>query len=156
MMPSQGVAMRRTAVVIVGILVLSGGAIRAHHGYANFFMDRTVSVEGELQSIRWANPHVVLELRAADSTIYTALFHQGASWFDNRQAVFASGRAASDDARNNYFPLTRQSLKAGDHVIVLASPPRDPSAHELVSIKEVRRPRDGWSWKRSANVAKPG
>lgn len=147
--------MKRLTLAVAAVLVLSSGAIRAHHGYADFLMDRTVAVEGEVQRIRWANPHVVLELLAADSTIYTASFHQGASWFERREASFSSARAAADDSRNNYFPLNRQSLKVGDHVVVTAVPARDPTSREVALIKEVRRPRDGWSWKRS-DVAQAG
>jgi hypothetical protein len=145
--------MRRAAPLIIGVLMLAGGSARAHHGYANFFMDRSVAIEGDLQAVRWANPHVVLEIRAADSTIYRALFHQSASYFEQRERFFSSGTAAADDPRNNYYPLNRQSLKVGDHVVIIASPPRDPASHEVVSIKEVRRPRDAWIWKRSNDAS---
>jgi uncharacterized protein DUF6152 len=139
--------MRRAVLVVAAVLVLSGVVIRAHHGYADFFMDRSVTVAGEVQRIRWANPHVVLEIRAADSTVYTASFHQGASWFERREASF-SGRAAEEDPRNNYFPLNRQTLQVGDRVVVVAVPPRDPQSHQLALIREVSRARDGWRWKR--------
>jgi hypothetical protein len=139
--------MRLTALAIVAVVV-AGSSARAHHGYANFFMDRTVAIEGEIQKIRWANPHVVLEIRSSDSTIYTAYFHQSASYYESRERSLADNKAAAVDPRNNYYPLNRQSLKVGDHVVVVGSPPRDPASHELVTITEVRRPRDGWFWKR--------
>ena len=145
--------MKRTALAVLAVIVLAVSSAYGHHGYANFYMDRTVAIEGEVQSMRWANPHVVLEILASDSTVYTALFHQSASYFENREVYFSSGRAAADDPRNNYFPLSRRSLTVGDHVVVNASPPRDPASHELVSIKEVRRPRDGWVWKRYSDAA---
>jgi hypothetical protein len=142
--------MKRTVLAVVSGLILAAGSANAHHGYANFFMDRTVSLEGELEEVRFVNPHVVLKVRAADSSVYTALFHQGASWFRDRENPFLSGQAVADDPRSRYTALTRQSLKVGDHIVVLASPPRDPASHEVVSIKEVRRPRDGWIWRRTA------
>jgi hypothetical protein len=132
-------------------MVLAASWAHAHHGYANFFMDRTVTVEGKIEEVRFANPHVVLRIRAGDATIYTALFHQGASWFRLREAVFSSGRAAANDPRNQHTVVTSQSLKVGDHIVVIASPPRDPASHEVVSIKAVRRPRDGWIWTRPGN-----
>jgi len=141
--------MRRTALAVVAVIVLAGSPALGHHGYANFFMDRTVTIQGEIEEVRWANPHVVLRIRAADSTVYTALFHQGASYFVNREVPFERGLAAADDPRNKHTPLTRQSIKVGDHVVVTAAPPRDPASHEVVSIREVRRPRDGWTWKRT-------
>jgi hypothetical protein len=71
--------MRRSLSAVAAVLVLSGSGPRAHHGYADFFMDRTVEVAGEIQRVRWATPHVVLEIRTAHATVYTASFHQGAS-----------------------------------------------------------------------------
>jgi hypothetical protein len=139
--------MRRVASAVLGVLILAGGSASAHHGYANFFMDRKVTIQGVLEEVRFANPHVVLRLRTSDGTAYTALFHQGASWFRNREALFSSGPANPNEARTNYV-LTPQSLKVGDRIDVVASPARDPSVHEVVSIAEVRRPADGWNWRR--------
>ena len=147
--------MRRMALVVVAVVILAAGLAHAHHGYANFFMDRTVTVEGAIEEVRFANPHVVFRIRAADSTVYTALFHQGASWFRGGETAFSSGQAAANDPRNQPTALTSQTLKVGDQIVVIASPPRDPASHEVVSIKEVRRPRDGWIWTRvnDANAA---
>jgi hypothetical protein len=143
-------AMKRTALTLVGALLLAGTVPRAHHGYADFFMDRAVEVEGQVESFRWANPHVVLTIRTADSIVYTAAFHQGASYFERRETSFSSpsGQAAAADPRNNYYPLNSWSIRIGDRVVVVASPPRDAASRELVTIKEVRRPRDGWVWRR--------
>ena len=85
--------MRRTALGIVAVIVLAAGSAHAHHGYANFFMDRTVTIEGEIEEVRWVNPHVLLKVRAA------------------------------------VLPSIR------------------PSGSQR-PLKEVRRPRDAWIWKR--------
>src|SRR5438105_1932646 len=72
--------MRHTLPVAIVILVLAGGSsVRAHHSHANFLLDQTVSVEGEIVEVRYANPHVVLKIRTADDVVYTAEW-QGASW----------------------------------------------------------------------------
>jgi hypothetical protein len=120
---------RATILAIVGSLVLAGSSVRAHHGYANFFLDQTLTVEGGLESIRYANPHVVLQIRTADSRLYTA------TWGPVHQVERAG--------------VTKTTLKIGDHVIVSGAPPRDPASHELMPVWEVRRPRDGWKWQGS-------
>jgi hypothetical protein len=118
--------MRPTALAVLGVIVLAGSSARAHHGYADFYLDRTVSVEGEIEDIRFVNPHVVLKVRAADSTIYTA------TW-----------RGPYQLARQG---VTITTLKVGDHIVVGGCPPRDSTSHELMPLRTVRRPRDGWIW----------
>ncbi|HUQ71674.1 MAG TPA: DUF6152 family protein [Planctomycetaceae bacterium] len=114
--------------LVVGILVLAGSsAAFAHHSYGSFFLDRTASVEGEIQQLRFANPHVVLQIRTRDGSLYTA------TWGPAYQVERAG--------------VTKTTLKIGDHVIVSGAPPRDPGAHELMPVWEIRRPRDGWVWK---------
>src|SRR6185436_11675240 len=47
-----------------------------------------------------------------------------------------------------YHPhVTLTTLRVGDHLIVTGAPSRDPGSHELVRLKEVRRPRDGWTYR---------
>jgi len=120
--------MRRTFGIVAGIVVLVGSsAALAHHSYGSFFLDRTASVEGDIHQLRFQNPHVVIQVRTADSTIYTA------TW-DAADRVERSG-------------VTRATLKIGDHVIVAGAPPRDPTSRELMPVWEIRRPSDGWVWK---------
>ena len=118
--------MKRTALAVVGVIVLAGGSARAHHGYADFYLNQTVSVEGDIEDIRFVNPHVVLKVRAANSTVYTA------TW----QGPYRLARKG----------VTSTTLKVGDHIVVSGCPPRDPTSHELMPLRAVRRPRDGWSW----------
>jgi len=120
--------MTRTLWAVVGILVLVGSSVAlAHHSYGSFFLDQTASVEGDIYQLRFANPHVVLQIRTADSSIYTA------TW----GPVYQVERAG----------VTRTTLKIGDHVVLSGAPPRDPAAHELMPVWEIRRPSDGWIWK---------
>ncbi len=122
--------MRRTALAVVGALILAdGSAVYAHHGYANFYLDQNKAIEGELESVRFVNPHVVLTIRAADRTMYTATWN-----------------AAAQVERDG---ITRATLKIGDHLIVTGAPPRDPTSRELMPVWEISRPRDGWRWVRA-------
>src|SRR5258708_31886821 len=114
--------MRRAVfLAVLGFLVLAGRSARAHHGYAEFFMDQTVSIEGDIEALLYANPHIVLTIRTADATVYTA------TW----------GSIGSVQRRGN---VTKTTLKIGDHVIVSGTPPRDPKRREIANLREVRRP----------------
>jgi len=42
-------------------------------------LDQKVSVEGEIEELRYANSHVVLKIRTAEGVVYTAEW-QAASW----------------------------------------------------------------------------
>jgi hypothetical protein len=119
--------MRRTLPAAIVILVLAGISARAHHSYPDFLLDQKVSVEGKLEELRYANPHVVLKIRTAEGVVYSAEW-QAASWLQYHAHV------------------TLTTLRVGDHVIVSGAPSRDPASHELVRLKEVRRPRDGWTY----------
>jgi hypothetical protein len=112
---------------VILTIVLTGSSARAHHSYPNFLLDQKVSVEGEIEEVRYANPHVVLKIRTAEGVVYTAEW-QAASWLDYHAHV------------------TLTTFRVGDHVIVSGAPSRDPASHELVRLKEVRRPRDGWTY----------
>lgn len=120
--------MRHSLPVAIVMLVLAGGSsVRAHHGYPNFLLDQTVSVEGEIVEMTYANPHSLLKIRTADGVVYTAEW-QAASWL-----LF-------------HAHVTLTTLRVFDHVIVSGAPSRDPESHELVRLKEVRRPSDGWTY----------
>jgi hypothetical protein len=114
--------------VFVALAVLAGAAsTSAHHSYAQFDQDRTVSVEGTIQSVLYANPHVVLTVQTKDNVVYTATWR--AAMQLNRQGV------------------DRAHLKAGDTIAISGNPARDAAVHELSRISVVRRPSDGWVWR---------
>ena len=118
--------MKWTFLSVVAIFVLVGTvATRAHHSYAGF-SDDIVSVEGTLEKVMFANPHVVLTIRTKDSSLYTALW-VAAFTLENR------GMKAND-------------LKIGDVIVVSGTPARDPAVYEIARLAEVRRVSDGWRW----------
>jgi len=119
--------MKRTLPAAVAIFLLAGSSARAHHSHPDFLLDQRVSIEGDIEQLRYANPHVVLKIRTAEGVVYTAEW-QAASWLEY----------------NAHVTLT--TFRVGDHIVVSGAPSRDPSSHELVQLKEVRRPRDGWSY----------
>ncbi len=126
--------MTQTLLAVVVVTVLGAGSAQAHHSYGAYFEDRSVSIEGTIESIKSANPHVVLTLRTDTSQVYTA------EW----QNLFQLG----------YANVTATTLKASDRIIVTGAP-RDPSSHIVTLLKEIRRPADGWRWLRMTGTA-PG
>jgi Family of unknown function (DUF6152) len=114
------------AVTVAGILALAGSSLQAHHGYANYDTDHRVCIEGDVQEIRFMNPHIVMLLRTVDSKNYAAVW-QAASWVD-------------------HLGVTKNTFKVGDHLFVFGAPSRIPGRHEVATLREVRRPSDGWYW----------
>lgn len=123
--------MKRTVLIAVGVVFLAGSLVRAHHSYAAFDQDQTVSVEGTLERLLYINPHTILTLRTKDSTVYTA------EW----TAAFQLERMGVDSA----------ALKIGDVIVVTGSPSRDATAHLVSRLREVKRLSDGWNWSRAAD-----
>src|SRR4030095_2280401 len=114
------VHMRRTFLAAILASTLFAAAASAHHSYGAYFEDQTVSIEGTVESIHFANPHVTFSLRTDAGEDYAA------EWQNLIQL-----------RHGNVGPTT---LKAGDRVLVLASPPRDPSSMKITLLREIRRP----------------
>jgi len=112
-------------LVAAAAAVLSFGHAQAHHSYAAFDRCKPVALEGEINSVEWANPHIVINLRTADVASYRV------EWF----SVVQLQRAGLAE------PLT-----AGDRVIIVGSAMRDPALKVLSLVTEIRRPSDGWTW----------
>jgi hypothetical protein len=121
--------MRRPLLAALAASLLFAAVASAHHSYGAYFEDRTVSIEGTVESIRFANPHVTFTLRTDAGEIYVA------EWQNLVQL-----------RHGNVGPTT---LNAGDRIVVVASPPRDPSSRKITLIREIRRPADGWLWRRT-------
>lgn len=120
--------MMRTLVATVAA-VLTAGAAYGHHSYGAYFEDQTITIEGTIETIRFANPHVILMLRTDMPEVYRL------EWQNLIQL-----------RHGNVGPAT---LKAGDRVIVIGSPPRDPASRTITLLREITRPADGWRWRRT-------
>ena len=127
--------MTRFALAIVSATVLASASVVAHHAHTDFALDRSVTVSGTIESVHFQNPHVLLVVRTANSTFYTAEW-QGAGWLQSHQELVSSGAT----------PLTSTTLRTGDRVVIVGSPSRDNMLRTVVNLKEIRRPSDGWLW----------
>jgi hypothetical protein len=128
----------RQVLLAAGALIVAGSAVSAHHSYSGFFdpKERTVAVEGTLEHMLYANPHIVMKIRAADSTVYTVTW-QAVTWAERNAGV------------------TKETFTVGDKLVVVGAPARDAASHQVTQVREVRRPSDGWTWRSSAPFAQP-
>lgn len=102
----------------------------AHHSFAaTYFEDKRVTIEGDLVQFLYRNPHsfVHVEVKDANGETVRWAVEWGAGGQLGRQGV------------------TRETLKPGDHVIVVGNPGRNPDDHRLRMVN-VTRPSDGWKW----------
>jgi len=120
--------MRRLIPALVGVLVLAGASVHAHHTHPDFLLGQTATVEGTLEELRYANPHVLLKIRTAEGVVFVAEW-QAASWLQYHAHVMLT------------------TLRVGDQLIITGAPARDPTSRALVRLTQVRRPQDGWSYR---------
>jgi len=107
------------------------GHAYAHHSYAAFDRCKPVALDGEITSVQWVNPHIVIDLKTPDVASYRI------EWMSLIQLERAG---------------LAEPLNAGDRVIITGSAMRDPATKVLSLIAEIRRPSDGWSWQRSRSA----
>ena len=124
--------MKRTllALVITAGAIVSGGRASAHHSFAaTYFEDKTQKVEGNLVQFLYRNPHSFVHVEGPDEkgVMQRWAIEWGAGGQLGRQGV------------------TRETLKPGDHVIVVGNPGRNPDDHRLRMVN-ITRPSDGWKW----------
>jgi hypothetical protein len=119
--------MKRITLAVAGMLMLVGSSGSAHHGYSSFDREHPITIDGTLESFLYANPHVIMQIRASDDTVYTVTW-QAAMWVEREAGV------------------TKTTFKLGDRLVIRGAPSRDPASHEVTLLQQVRRPSDGWTW----------
>jgi len=125
------------ALVVAGSLPAG-----AHHSHPVFYDQCTsLTIEGEVESVQWKNPHVLIDLNANDGKAYR--IEWTSAGILDRTSI--------------------QPPKAGDRVVVRGNPMRDvesirarfPSLtlttpeKPVVDLIQIRRASDGWSWGRA-------
>jgi hypothetical protein len=136
--------MRRAVLVaaVLAVLVAENVPASAHHSHPSFYDScTTLTIEGEVDSVQWKNPHVLIDLTTNDGKPYRAEW-TSAGILD-RTSV--------------------QPPNAGDRVVVRGNPMRDVASirakfpsltvttptKPVVDLIEIRRASDGWSWART-------
>ena len=124
--------MQRWLFLALVALVGSVGLSRpfAHHSFAaTYFEDKTVTIEGTIVQFLFRNPHSFVHVQGPDD--------KGAS---QRWAVeWGAGLQLTQ------MGVERDTLKAGDKVVITGNPGRNPADHRL-RMRSIERPKDGWKW----------
>ena len=121
---------RRLLILGIGSLLAAATAAYAHHSFArDYAEDKQISLEGDIVSFEYRNPHAWVYFTANDGSGVLRKF--GAEWANPRRLEQAG--------------VTATDLKVGDHVIVSGAPSRSATTYNL-HLKSIRRPADGWSW----------
>jgi Family of unknown function (DUF6152) len=118
-----------TAILMAGLFV-SGSALFAHHSFAATYKeDEKQKIEGTVVQFLFRNPHSFLHVDAPDEkgVMQTWAIEWGAGGQLGRQGV------------------TRDSIRPGDHIIVVGQPGRNPDDHRM-RVVSIERPADGWKW----------
>jgi Family of unknown function (DUF6152) len=121
-----------TALRAAAVLVLIAATpLLAHHSFASTYSeDQRITVQGTVVTFLYRNPHSFITLDAADPKT-----HELVRWDVEWASTTRLGRAG----------IGPDSLKPGDHVIVLGHPGRRPEEHRL-HMWGIVRPSDGWKW----------
>ena len=124
--------MKRTLlglVIAVGAFLTAAPAF-AHHSFAaTYFEDKKMTVEGNLVQFLFRNPHSFVQVEAPD---------------DSGKMVRWAGEWAGGGQLGQQG-VTRETLKPGDHVIIVGNPGRNPEDHRLRMVN-ITRPSDGFKW----------
>jgi hypothetical protein len=116
------------------LLVVAAAAVAAsaaaHHSYgATYDLNKQVTLEGKLVQFVYRNPHSFVTLQAPD-----------AAGTQQRWAVEWSGTGQLGGQG-----VTRESLLAGDQIIIVGRPSRVSGEFRLLMVS-LKRPSDGFSW----------
>jgi len=108
---------RQTFAAFVLISLLLGGAVHAHHSQAGFETpDKAKLQKGTVAEYRWRNPHVLIfwDVKEPDGKVVRWVGELGSV-----TSVMAGG-------------MTKNSLKPGDEITVLAVPSRAGTPEALI------------------------
>jgi hypothetical protein len=118
------------AVILISAVMGGSIALYAHHSFAaTYHEDKTVKIEGKLVQFLFRNPHALVQVEAPDE--------QGVV---QRWAIEwgGAGQLAGQG-------VTRETLRAGDMVVIIGNPGRNADDHRLRMVS-LRRPTDGFEW----------
>jgi uncharacterized protein DUF6152 len=120
----------KVVVLILTALMLSSAAAYAHHSFAaTYDQSKTVTIEGKVAQFLIRSPHSFLHVLAKDEN------GQMQRW-----AIEWQGAAQLVDAG-----ITKDTLKAGDPVIVTGNPGRAAEDHRIRMVT-IKRTTDGFGW----------
>jgi hypothetical protein len=105
--------------------------VYAHHSFAAYYYENeSMTVEGDIVQFDFKNPHAWVHVAVKDA---------------GGQSLTYSAEWANPNSLTRQR-ITKETLKAGDYVIITGSPGRNASEHKL-HLKGIERPSDGWRWR---------
>jgi len=120
---------RPVAVWLTMFALAAGGRAYAHHSFsATYLENQSVTIEGDLVTFELRNPHSFVNVMVKDAS--GEMVRYLVEWGSTTQL---QGK------------ISRDTLKAGDHIIITGNPARNADDHRL-RLVTLRRPKDGWSW----------
>ena len=136
--------MKRNVMIylVTAICICTASSAYAHHSHPLFYDQcKKLTIEGQVESVQWKNPHVLIDLIANDGKAYRA------EW---TSAAILNSKSV-------------QPPNAGDRVVVRGNPMRDeasirarfpsltlgPRTKPVVDLIQIRRVSDGWNWARA-------
>jgi len=118
--------MRLVALSVLTGLLACGAVASAHHSFAATYDDKSaMTLEGTITQVLFRNPHSFVQIEDKAGVRW------GVEWGGATQLTGGG--------------VTRDTLKAGDHVIVTGLPARDPEDHRML-MRSLARPSDGFKW----------
>ena len=126
--------MMRTLSFVAVIAALLAATASAHHSFgATYEVTKQIKLDGKIVQFVYRNPHSFVHVEAPDAEGKT-----------QRWAVEWGGTAQLTTAG-----VTRESLKVGDKVTIVARPSRVPGEYRVLMVN-LLRPSDGFTWGRGA------
>ena len=123
--------MKRYLVVLLaaGAAALARPAL-AHHSFSATYLEtQSVTIEGEIVQFVFRNPHsfVHVNVKEKDGSVTTYNVEWG-----------GTGQLGNSG-------VTRETLKAGDIVVISGAPGRNAADHRIRMVS-LKRPKDGFTW----------
>jgi Family of unknown function (DUF6152) len=106
----------------VAAFVLTSALASAHHSTAHYDEKKEIELEGSVTRFEWANPHAYVYLRAAGP--------------EGNEAVWEI--EAAPIALLRRLGWSKDSLSAGEHVVISAHPPKDETRAEALFVSATK------------------
>ena len=116
-MKGRPLAVAAFAVMVISMMM--GGVVSAHHSRAGY-SEKAITLKGVVSSVSWRNPHIWINFDVRDDSGKVVKW---AGELSSTTSMLAAG-------------LARDTLKAGDEIVVVAAPAEAGTPQGLIaSIK---------------------
>ena len=124
---------RALFIALIAVVTARGYRAYAHHSIAaTYIQGQQISIEGDLVSLMFRNPHSQVQC-------------DGVAKNDKTQTTYRWTVEWSSGSQLAHEHVTQDSLKLGDRVVITGNPGRNPAEHRLRMLS-IRRLSDGWRW----------